>query len=564
MDSRQSTLQEWGLHGVREATGYVGEMGGIGDRLASLMAAALLVAGTLTFTACGAQSAGGLARSDFGLRVPSSPGATALPASASPTPKPDSGGRYLVPIVPIVSFWSTQRSISRVDLARLLSGNPTLVEHAYSRVVITSSDEAAITATFHVALGPAVKILAPADVIAAVRASPATLGLIRADDVTPDVRAVAVDGKALFGAERIKDLTAWPLDIQSETPATFDTTRAWTLTAGGDVNLDRSVYVAAVTNGKGPDYPWAGGTARIAGFTCCGYQGSSLVIPRRTGNAGAFRALLADADLSIVNLEGPASADFVPRQDGFKFTVDPDLLAGLRNAGIDAVSLANNHIRNAGDKGVIETGKVLDALGIAHAGAGIDAATASAPARLGAAGLRVAFLAYDAQEPANWVRAGRPGAAPLIVRNVVADIKAARAAGFDFVVVMPHWGVEYTESVSLEQRREAAAMVAAGADLILGAHSHYAGGLQTIAKPSGNPAFVVYSLGNLLFDFDHDESTQEGVVDDLTFVGNRLVQVDLHPTIMVDHSQVNLMDPAGDGQRVLDRIRKASGRYLPW
>jgi hypothetical protein len=75
---------------------------------------------------------------------------------------------------------------------------------------------------------------------------------------------------------------------------------------------------------------------------------------------------------------------------------------------------------------------------------------------------------------------------------------------------------------------------------------------------------VAYSLGDLLFDLNYSESTQEGVVTDLTYVGNRLVQVDLHPTLMVDHSQANLLDPAGDGRRVLDRIRVASARTLHW
>jgi hypothetical protein len=75
---------------------------------------------------------------------------------------------------------------------------------------------------------------------------------------------------------------------------------------------------------------------------------------------------------------------------------------------------------------------------------------------------------------------------------------------------------------------------------------------------------VDYSLGDLLFDLNYSESTQEGVVADLTYVGTRLVQIDLHPTMMVDHSQVNLLDPAGDGRRVLDRIRAASAQTFHW
>ena len=285
---------------------------------------------------------------------------------------------------------------------------------------------------------------------------------------------------------------------------------------------------------------------------------------RRTGNGGSFRTLLSGSDISIVNLEGMASQDFVYRQDGFTFDVDPALLAGLRNAGIDAVSLANNHTLDAGPQAIAQTRRELDSLGVAYAGAGADLASASQPAWLSAAGLKVAFLAYDAPQQDNWARVGRAGAAPFQIDAVTADIRAARAAGADFVIVMPHWGSEYTLYVSREQRRQAEAMVAAGADVILGSHSHYAGGMQTLVKPAGDRALVVYSLGNLLFDFSYDQRTLQGVVYELTFQGTRLVQVEMNPTVMVDHSQVNLLDPAADGSATIQQIRSASNGEPSW
>ena len=527
----------------------------------------LVAAVALAVSACGSGLSGGPtgSASDAPTAIASATAGPAAPgaATAIPTDTPVPSAVPLVPLVPIVTYWSAQRTISRTDIALLLSGRRPTGDQAFTSLALAAVDAAPLASTLGVAVSPAVRLLSPAGVVAAVRASPATLGFIRAQDVSSDVRALSVDGASLFGAGRVKSVAAWPLDVTSGTPSTFDIANEWTLTAGGDVNLDRSVFVQTVTNGKGADYPWDGGTARIAGSSCCGYQGASLVVARRTGNTGAFRALLSASDLSIVNLEGPASVNFVHRADGFQFAVDPALLIGLRDAGIDAVSLANNHIRNAGDEGVIETCAKLDSIGVAHAGAGTTAAAASAPAMLSAGGLRVAFLAFDAQEPANWVAPGRAGAAPMLIDSVVADIKAARAAGANFVIVMPHWGVEYSEYISPLQRSEAAAMVAAGADVIIGSHTHVAGGMQTFTEPSGDQAFVVYSLGNLLFDFNHNEATQEGVIDDLTFIGTRLVQVDLHPTIMVDDSQVNLLDPAG-AQRVLDRIRAASDHYLDW
>ncbi len=225
-------------------------------------------------------------------------------------------------------------------------------------------------------------------------------------------------------------------------------------------------------------------------------------------------------------------------QDGLAFSFDPALLIGLADAGIDGVSLANNHIRNAGSRGVLDTCVNLDKVGIEHAGAGANPAAASTPAWFTAGDLRVAFLAYDALQPSSFATASRASAAPFTLAGAEADIRAARAAGADFVIVMPHWGTEYSEYASPEQRCDAAALVAAGADLILGSHSHFTGPIEAIARPSGGPVFVDYSLGDLLFDLNYSEATQEGVVADLTYAGTRLVQVDLHPTLMVDHSQV--------------------------
>jgi hypothetical protein len=69
---------------------------------------------------------------------------------------------------------------------------------------------------------------------------------------------------------------------------------------------------------------------------------------------------------------------------------------------------------------------------------------------------------------------------------------------------------------------------------------------------------VLYSLGNLIFDLTRSEETVEGLIVEITFVGPRPIQIRLHPTVMVDVVQPNLLDPAGDGRVVIDRIRRAS------
>jgi poly-gamma-glutamate capsule biosynthesis protein CapA/YwtB (metallophosphatase superfamily) len=123
---------------------------------------------------------------------------------------------------------------------------------------------------------------------------------------------------------------------------------------------------------------------------------------------------------------------------------------------------------------------------------------------------------------------------------------------------MPHWGREYTETVTADQRRLAAALVAAGADVVLGSHSHWAGPLELV-----DGRLVVYSLGDLVFDLRHDARTQQGVIAELTFIGTRLAQFDLHPTLIVDRSQPNLLEPAGGGEALLRAIAAGSARLDP-
>lgn len=465
--------------------------------------------------------------------------ATTVPSSTpqpipTKTPTPSS-----IVLVPVVGFWSPTAGISRAEVDEALMRKSS----AYRRVLVAGTLPGATPST-------------PDAIRAAVNADARTLGLLPADEVTPDVRALTVDGVDLFGNDRIRDVSDWPLLMPAppgDDPPSFDPTTTWTLVAGGDVMLDRSIYRRTVRQGKGADYPWDGGFAEITGRRCCSAAGYRLPVVRRTGQAGAVRALFRDADLALVNLEGPAVKDFRWHRHGLVFTFDPELLRGLSEAGIDVVTIGNNHIGNAGRGGVIETIRHLDELGLAHVGAGRDGAAARAPAWFDIAGQRVALFGYDAVRPADNATARRAGSAGLVSAHYRADVAAARDAGADVVVVLPHWGVEYKAAPTAKQRAHAKALVEAGTTLILGSHSHWAGAMEYV---DGSP--VLYSLGNLVFDLTRSEETVEGIIVEITFVGARLTQIRLHPTAMVDLVQPNLLEAAGDGAVVIKRMRKAS------
>ena len=119
--------------------------------------------------------------------------------------------------------------------------------------------------------------------------------------------------------------------------------------------LDRGVHKTLVIEGKGADFPFDGGTADITSRCCCSAFGWELPRVRRTGNAGVVRDLIEGADLAIANFENPAPDNHRYHARGTVFSADPRLIEGLADAGIDYVSLANNHIRDAGAAGLLQT-----------------------------------------------------------------------------------------------------------------------------------------------------------------------------------------------------------------
>ncbi len=258
-------------------------------------------------------------------------------------------------------------------------------------------------------------------------------------------------------------------------------------------------------------------------------------------------------------LENPAPDNFRYHTKGTVFSADPKLIDGLKRAGIDFVSLANNHIRDAGGNGILQTIENLRKRGIAYAGAGANLAAARKPAILEARGVRVAILSYDTIAKSYAATATRAGSAQLSASVVREDVAAARKAGADVVIVFPHWGTEYDPTPFGGQQKLAHACIDAGADMVIGNHAHWAGAMETY---KGKP--IWYALGNFVFDQTWSEPTMEGITVELTFDAATLVQVRTRPHIILDKSQPNFLDPAGSGKVVMGQVFAASKGLLDW
>ena len=216
-----------------------------------------------------------------------------------------------------------------------------------------------------------------------------------------------------------------------------------------------------------------------------------------------IRCLWSDADLVVANHEAPVTRRGAPaaKQDTgaprYWYRADPHSVHTLATHGVGVVSLANNHVGDFGDDGVLDTMTALDAAGIAHCGAGSTDTEARRPAVVQVGGLRLGFLSvmqrYDMYvTEGTYARRGHPGPARLRMSRLGPDIAALRER-VDVCVVLVHWGRNYREVTPLQQRL-AKEVAAAGPDLVVGHHPHVA---QPLAHVDGVP--VLYSLGNAAF-----------------------------------------------------------------
>ncbi len=220
--------------------------------------------------------------------------------------------------------------------------------------------------------------------------------------------------------------------------------------------------------------------------------------------------ITSSSDIAFANLESPIGVTGHPLPGKMIwFRAEPETVECLSKAGIDAVTLANNHTLDYDSENLLETISILDSKGIAHTGAGSNISEARKPAVIERKGLRVAFLGYNefanpslfwsAKYPRTLMAgADQPGTPPIDMEMIREDIIAAKNAA-DVVAVSFHWGQEYTNHplpyFGKDLKRIARETINLGADMVLGYHPH---AIQGIEVYKGKP--IAYSLGNFVMD----------------------------------------------------------------
>lgn len=274
-----------------------------------------------------------------------------------------------------------------------------------------------------------------------------------------------------------------------------------TMVLGGDVLFDRGVR--SVVESQGYDYVF-----------------------------GDISATLRRADAAIVNLECPLTMRSRRVYKKYIFRADTVAAAAMHKAGITHAAMANNHSMDQGLQGLIDTHECLLQNGITSLGYATDSDSLMVPAIIRKGGVEVAVFNAVTIPIENWFAS--PGPHKPAVCYTSADTLAAAVRRYHNahptvpVVVFIHWGKEFSDSPTLQQRIDAAGLARAGATAIVGQHPHV---VQTQTMLGRVP--VWYSIGNFVFD-QKSRKCNEAQLVVLRFTAEGMIGHDTLPISIVN------------------------------
>ncbi|KQC40254.1 poly-gamma-glutamate biosynthesis protein [Frankia sp. ACN1ag] len=261
---------------------------------------------------------------------------------------------------------------------------------------------------------------------------------------------------------------------------------------------------------------------------------------------GPISATLAAADLAVANLETAVTDGGTPAPKEFTFRAPPTAFDAVRAAGIDVVTMANNHGMDYGLTGLQDSLRHARDAHFPVIGIGEDDTSAFAPYTTTVKGQRIAVIGatqvLDDQLIAAWTAGPhKPGlASAKEVDKLVAAVRGARARA-DTVVVFLHWGVEQQQCPSDTQRSLVPRLAAAGADVVVGSHAHVLLG----AGWTSDGVYVDYGLGNFVFySSGTGRNTESGVLR-LTVAGRAVTDATWVPARIVGGAPRPLSGAAG-------------------
>ncbi len=236
------------------------------------------------------------------------------------------------------------------------------------------------------------------------------------------------------------------------------------------------------------------------------------------------KTYLQETDISIANQETIIGGTEIGLSNYPSFNSPFEVADALQEAGVDIVSIANNHTLDRGEKAIMNAINHYEKIGMEYVGGYKSTEDKARLRTISQNGIEFSFLSYTYGTNGIPIPEGKEYFVNLIDREAIKkDVEEAKQNS-DVVVVAMHWGVEYILYPNTEQEELAEFLAEIGVDIVIGHHPHVLQPMKFIERPDGSKMFVVYSLGNFL----------SGQKDDYKDIGGIL---QLHVEKFVDGSE---------------------------
>jgi poly-gamma-glutamate synthesis protein (capsule biosynthesis protein) len=248
---------------------------------------------------------------------------------------------------------------------------------------------------------------------------------------------------------------------------------------------------------------------------------------------------LLNNDFVFANLESPIIEGRKINAGEMFFRTNENIIPILKEMNFSIVSLANNHMLDMGQKGLLNTLKILTENNIQYVGAGENYEKAHEPKILEKNGIKFAFLAYNDDDvilATNEATNDRAGTAFMGLEGLKKDVVNAKLLS-DFVIVSMHSGNEYQTESNQRQINFSHTAIDNGADLVIGHHPHI---IQKYEQYKNGHIF--YSLGNCIFDQMWSEETREGVMIKVAFLKEGIEKMEATPFLIENFSQPRIIN----------------------
>ena len=253
------------------------------------------------------------------------------------------------------------------------------------------------------------------------------------------------------------------------------------------------------------------------------------------------RTLFEDDDMTLVNFEGTLTEAEDKKDKKFNFKAPAEYTDILKMGSVEAANIANNHIVDYGDQGEADTIANLENADIVVSGNGKLGVFEKNGVKVGMTGY---CFPYKNES-----------------KDISDDVKALREAGCQIVVASFHWGSEYRDDFTREQRMIGREAIRAGADIVVGHHPHIVQGIE-----SYEDTYILYSLGNFIFGGNVDPDDRDAYAARLTFTvyedhcdAPEMTIIPLRLTALEDGTDYCPVIPQGEeADRIINRILKRS------